>query len=215
MDNTINEPYTAGQGPGSAILGSSTTQDLTKIVSFMREDQDHIVFKRFERLNLYNLLCLQHRLTMVDKQIALHEDNHNVHALARVLSTLEPLMKSYSKLSPDAQISYLNGVLDEALLLHDRLRNLPCTTPRLASFLKEHSEHNLVELKHELDPEAGWSEVVSLSSTPKGWIHRFIDSHYQLRRLFRKVRSLCRFLGGLRWASVTCDPAKENVLIQT
>ena len=103
MDNTINEPYTAGLGPGSAILGSSTTQDLTKIVSFMREDQDHIVFKRFERLNLYNLLCLQHRLTMVDKQIALHEDN-DVHALARVLSTLEPLMKSYSKLSPDAQI---------------------------------------------------------------------------------------------------------------
>jgi hypothetical protein len=111
MDNTTNEPYTAGQGLGSAILGSSTTQDLTKIVSFMREDQDHIVFKRFERLNLYNLLCLQHRLTMVDKQIAQHEDSHNVHALARVLSTLEPLMKSYSKLSPDAQISYLNGDL--------------------------------------------------------------------------------------------------------
>jgi hypothetical protein len=84
----------------------------------------------------------------------------------------------------------LNRVLDEALLLHDRLRNLPCTTPRLASFLQEHSEHNLVELKHELDPEAGWSEVVSLSSTPKGWIHKFIDNHYQLRRLFRKVRSL-------------------------
>jgi hypothetical protein len=91
----------------------------------------------------------------------------------------------------------LNGVLDEALLLHDRLRNLPRTAPRLASFLKEHSERNLVELKHELDPEAGWSEVVSLSSTPKGWIHKFIDDHYQLRRLFRKVRSLCHFLGGL------------------
>jgi hypothetical protein len=105
MDNATNEPYAAGRGPGPAILGSATTQDLTKIVSFMREDQDHIVFKRFERLNLYNLLCLQHRLTLVDKQIARHEDSHDVHALAGVLSTLEPLMKSYSKLSPDAQIS--------------------------------------------------------------------------------------------------------------
>jgi hypothetical protein len=95
------------------------------------------------------------------------------------------------------RFSYLNEVLDEALLLHDRLRNLPRTTPRLASFLKDHSEHNLVELKHELDPEAGWFEVVSLSSTPKGWIHKFIDNHYQLRRLFRKVRSLCHFLGAL------------------
>jgi hypothetical protein len=98
MDNTINEPDAAGRGLGSALLGSGTTQDMTKIVSFMREDQDHIVFKRFERLNLYNLLCLQHRLTSVDKQITLHEESNDVHALARVLSTLEPLMKSYSKL---------------------------------------------------------------------------------------------------------------------
>ena len=104
MDNTIDEPYIAGGGPGPATLSSSTTQDLTKIVSFMREDQDHIVFKRFERLNLYNLLCLQHRLTAVDKKITLHEDKQDVHALAKVLSTLEPLMKSYSKLSPDAEI---------------------------------------------------------------------------------------------------------------
>jgi hypothetical protein len=98
--------------------------------------------------------------------------------------------------------------------LHDQLRNLPRTTPRLASFLKDHSEHNLVELKHELDPEAGWSEVVSLSSTPKGWIHKFIDSHYQLRRLFRKVRGLCYFLGALWWESVTYHSVKENTLTQ-
>jgi hypothetical protein len=112
------------------------------------------------------------------------------------------------------RFSHLNGVLDEALLLHDRLRNLPRTTPRFASFLKDHSEHNLVELKHELDPEAGWSEVVSLSSTPKGWIHKFIDNHYQLRRLFRKVRRLCHFLGALWRESVTCHSVKENILTQ-
>jgi hypothetical protein len=100
MGDTTNEPYIAGGGPEPATLGSSTTQDLTKIVSFMREDEDHIVFKRFERLNLYNLLYLQHRLTEVDKKITLHEDSQGVHALAKILATLEPLMKSYSKLSP-------------------------------------------------------------------------------------------------------------------
>jgi hypothetical protein len=96
-DNTINEPNITGE-PGPGILGRRTTLDLAKIVSFMREDEDHIIFKRFERLNLYNLLYLQHHLTVLDKQIALHESSENAHALAKVLPTLEPLMKSYSKL---------------------------------------------------------------------------------------------------------------------
>jgi hypothetical protein len=28
---------------------------------------------------------------------------------------------------------------------------------------------------------------------PKGWIHTFIDKHYQLQKLFAKVRSICHF----------------------
>jgi hypothetical protein len=72
-------------------------QDLTKIVSFMREDHDHVVFKRFERLGLYNLLALQHRLTVLDREVASHEENQDSHALAKILLPLEHLMKSYSK----------------------------------------------------------------------------------------------------------------------
>ena len=109
MDNATNEPYTVRPRPGPAVLGSGVTQDLTKIVSFMREDEDHVVFKRFERLNLYNLLFIQHRLTALDQEIALYEDSHDVCALAKVLPTLEPLMKSYSKLLSNARISCLNG----------------------------------------------------------------------------------------------------------
>jgi hypothetical protein len=57
----------------------------------------------------------------------------------------------------------------------------------LASNLQALSEEDLIELKHELDPEAGWSELVSIASNQKGWIHTFIDKHYQLQRLFQKV----------------------------
>ena len=74
------------------------------------------------------------------------------------------------------------------MLLYERLRSLPSTARRLAANLKDYSRHNLIELAHELDAEDGWSEIVSLGSTQKGWIHKFIDNHYQLRRLFRKVR---------------------------
>jgi hypothetical protein len=57
-----------------------------------------------------------------------------------------------------------------------------------------HSEHNLIELKHELDVEDGWSEIVSLGSNQKGWIHKFIDKHYRLKRLFRQVCVTLDFL---------------------
>ena len=115
MDNIIHESNTngpglrPGTGPGPPIFGSSVTQDLTTIVSFMREDEDHLVFKRFERLNLYNLLYLQHRLTVLDQEIALYEESHDARALAAVLPKLEPLMKSYSKLFPNHRISCPNS----------------------------------------------------------------------------------------------------------
>lgn len=86
--------------PSSALLDSAVTEDLTRLVSFMRHDNDHVIFRRFDRLHLYNLLYIQHRLTDLDKKIAQLEKSHDVPALARVLPTLEPLMKSYSQFSP-------------------------------------------------------------------------------------------------------------------
>jgi hypothetical protein len=71
--------------------------ELASIVQFMREDSDHLVFRRFERLNLYNLLLLQHRLAAYDEEISILEEKRNWPALAEILTKLEPLMKSYSK----------------------------------------------------------------------------------------------------------------------
>jgi hypothetical protein len=80
-----------------AMLPSFVTQDLTKIVEYMRKDQDHVIFKRFERLHLYNLLSLQHRLTELDTKITACEEDDDPEALAEILSQLGPLIKSYSE----------------------------------------------------------------------------------------------------------------------
>jgi hypothetical protein len=53
--------------------------------------------------------------------------------------------------------------------------------------LKAHAKACLKPLKHEFEPQEGWSELLSLASTNKGWIHRYIDGHHYLSRLFRKV----------------------------
>lgn len=71
--------------------------ELASIVKFMREDPDNMVFRRFERLNLYNLLSLQHRLATYDEEIAVCEKDWNGPALAEILPKLEALMKSYSE----------------------------------------------------------------------------------------------------------------------
>jgi hypothetical protein len=79
------------------MLPNFVTQDLTKIVEYMRQDQDHVIFKRFERLHLYYLLSLQHRMTELDRKVTTYEKEKDAEALAQVLSQLEPLIHSYSE----------------------------------------------------------------------------------------------------------------------
>lgn len=67
------------------------------------------------------------------------------------------------------------------------MRKLPSTPEHLKATLQNHAKNCLKGLKHELDPEQGWSELFSLDSKNKELIHKFIDTHYHVSRLFRKV----------------------------
>lgn len=81
-------------------LNPEVMQDLTKIVDFMGKDPDRIVFRRFSRANLYNLLVLQHRVTLIDQQVASYEEKRDTEALIKILPALETSMKIYSKPLP-------------------------------------------------------------------------------------------------------------------
>ncbi len=84
-------------GLNSHVPRDQVALEFATIVKFMREDSDNMVFRRFERLNLYNLLSLQHRLAAYDETISIHEKEWNGPALADILPKLEALMKSYSE----------------------------------------------------------------------------------------------------------------------
>jgi len=84
-------------GPSFSYPEDQVALELASIVKFMRKDPDNLVFRRFERLNLYNLLLLQHRLAAYDEQISIYEEEWNGPALAEILKELEPLMKTYSE----------------------------------------------------------------------------------------------------------------------
>ena len=90
-------PESMPLGPSFYSSDDQVALELASIVKFMRKDSDNLVFRRFERLNLYNLLLLQHRLAKYDEEISILEKEWNGPALAEAIAKLEPLMKSYSE----------------------------------------------------------------------------------------------------------------------
>jgi len=90
-------PESMPLGPSFYSSEDQVALELASIVKFMRKDPDNLVFRRFERLNLYNLLLLQHRLAEYDEEISNLEKEWNGPALAEAIAKLEPLMKSYSE----------------------------------------------------------------------------------------------------------------------
>jgi hypothetical protein len=104
----MSEPTHAESMPLGSSFYSSEDQvalELATIVKFMRKDPDNLVFRRFERLNLYNLLLLQHRLAEYDEEISILEKEWNGPALAEALAKLEPLMKRYSEAEVPSRFS--------------------------------------------------------------------------------------------------------------
>ena len=91
--------YTESYRPPFPIpaLKSSTGDDLHHIVSFMRLDHDHLVFRKFERLSLYNLLFQQHQLAALDHEIGECERLKTPSKLAEILPVVGPLFKTYGK----------------------------------------------------------------------------------------------------------------------
>lgn len=71
------------------------------IVEFMALDDDHIAFRKFKRLNLYNLLFQQRQLVDIDEKIAEMRFGKGLRAtsdyseLTEILPKLEPLLKAY------------------------------------------------------------------------------------------------------------------------
>jgi hypothetical protein len=87
-----------------AILPSDVVERLSKIVLFVKEDSDRFTFRSFNRLNLYHLLSLQHRLNVLDLKIAQYQkkvdqypNDEATEQIALAISQAEPLLIEYSE----------------------------------------------------------------------------------------------------------------------
>jgi hypothetical protein len=81
-------------------------------------------------------------------------------------------------------------------MAQDRIKRLEPPRDSLVSDLKINADASLPEIKEELDPEGGWSELVTIAATSKGPIHKFIEKHSILQRIFREASSLMTSTSG-------------------
>lgn len=73
---------------------------MTDVVQFMEEDPDNLVCRRFEKLQLYNLVFLQHELSHISEEVLSCEGNQrtdNIEKLGEILPRLNGLLKAYRR----------------------------------------------------------------------------------------------------------------------
>jgi len=79
------------------VLGPALAEDFNKIADFMNDDPDRVIFRRFPRLNLYNLLFLQHRLNCINHDADMYARGGEFEKLVEVLPSLSGVLESYSR----------------------------------------------------------------------------------------------------------------------
>ncbi|KIX02457.1 uncharacterized protein Z518_08398 [Rhinocladiella mackenziei CBS 650.93] len=133
---------------------------LTEMAKFMCKDSDNHVLRRFDKLNLYNLLSLQDRLIPLATEMSSYEGKDH--------------MKMYG------------FYLDKALLDYAEMEKLR-RTPRYVKQQLKRGVEGFRALGFLFDGGDGWDELSSFRTKEKGAIHNFIDYHTPIPKLISKV----------------------------
>lgn len=74
-----------------------------RLASFMNRDPSYLVFRRFNELNLRNLLVLQHEIAELERQLNLLPNSSNINNIPEynsLMSTLQEKLDRYSQCLP-------------------------------------------------------------------------------------------------------------------
>lgn len=73
---------------------------ISEVAAFMDQDNDHLNFRRFRRLNIYCTLALQHKLIKLDERLGQREQSQCFNGTEELLSQASDLLEKYSTLDP-------------------------------------------------------------------------------------------------------------------
>ena len=78
-------------------LNTRSLADFAIVASYLNEDSDLWVFRRFGKLHLFNILCLQQRLAELEHTLELKVWDNNVKGFETISSDIKIAVKEYGK----------------------------------------------------------------------------------------------------------------------
>ena len=98
-DDIFKEERTIGQThdrPSELNIRSSA--DLAFVAQYLNQDPDLWVFRRFGKLHLFNILCLQQRLAELENTLETKVWNDESTGVKSLLSDIKVAIKEYGKI---------------------------------------------------------------------------------------------------------------------
>lgn len=90
--------------PGEPITNlNNEVPQYHRLASFMNRDPSYLVFRRFNELNLRNLLVLQHEIAELERRLNLLPNSSNIITIPEyksLMSTLQEKLDRYSQCLP-------------------------------------------------------------------------------------------------------------------
>ena len=166
-----------------------------EFADFMSSVPDFWVFRRFEYLNLFNILCLQKKLVDLERRVREEIANEwlkpNGHEIEDLIPELRTTLKEYSRpdISTRSSCETSNLISDDALIAQARLKDFETPQPRVLEAIIESRGKGKTKNELGLESEVKAPDHFALAATEKGWIHRYVDRHNCLRKIFITVRS--------------------------
>jgi hypothetical protein len=109
-------------------------RELFEIANLYSQDADLWVFRRFDRLHLFNILHLQRRLTQLEADllrlgngdwVAAHDEEKDQRAMHRLVTDIRDTLRLYGEPPPSPRPSPSAGRIARDAHTHAQMRPLP------------------------------------------------------------------------------------------
>ncbi|KIM95567.1 hypothetical protein OIDMADRAFT_59361 [Oidiodendron maius Zn] len=151
--------------------------DMEFVAQYLNHDPDLWVFRRFGKLHLFNILCLQQRLAELENALETKIWNNETTGFKELLPDIKNALKEY----------------DDALSMQANYRSYRQPENHIFDLLQKWWNHNhgrgsalRVGLDFQAEGKKRQKDLASIAALEKTWTHRFIDRNDHLRRLFAK-----------------------------
>ncbi|OCL12059.1 hypothetical protein AOQ84DRAFT_386385 [Glonium stellatum] len=200
----------------AAYEGEDSLLELFKVATWMNQDHDLWLCRRFESLHVFNILSIQQRLAKLERQLGKfielesrggdelsQGDEYSPAKRESLVKEIQANLKAYD----EAILSAVEISRFQSPAAHT-IKVVYNTVMKAATF--KTLNHELGINRRKPSNEIDRSKLLAVLTPQKSWFHKFIDSNDRLRQLFAE-KSDSR--SGIEWYSESKIRTAEFVLI--